>query len=414
MHFTGPLARREFLQAATAATVLGSLGRSLAFAADNLPTGVLRVIEPDAATGSSQAVVVGDVPLVHTAQTQFASTLAYGNSPTVEQLVAGLIAPVAAELEAALARAGSSLDDVVKFNFYLDESLVRQGRPAVLEAVRQWMAARYAGAHKPAVSFVAPSPVGYLSADCIAVRREPIEPGRVIRVEGAAVLPPTNKLYVSGDAATGPLQTATTGTLESLQRTLKFCGLDWSHVVQLKSFVQPLGAVDEVRGAMQSFFGDQPLPVLSFVGWKSSETLPIEIELIAAVPPELGNPSQAKVEYLTPPGMKASPVFSRAARVRSPQTIYVSGLYGDSAAADTQVREVFGRLKQVVESCGGDLDHLAKATYYVTQDDVSKALGAIRPEFYDPARPPAASKAMVTGIARADRSLALDMIAVPR
>jgi len=414
MHFTGRVARREFLQAAAVATAVGSFSNGHARAAEGLPAGVLRVIEPDAASGSSQAVVVGDVPLVHTAQTQFASTLVYGYSPTVEQLISGLVTPVAAELESALARAGSSLDDVVKFNFYLDESLVRHGRPAVLEAVRQWMAARYAGTHKPAITFVAPSPVGYLSADCIAVRRQPVEPGQVVRVEGAAVLPPTNKLYVSGDAGTGNLATATVGTLESLERTLKFCGLDWSHVVQLKSFVQPLDAVAEVRRTMQTFFGDRPLPILSFVGWKSSETVPIEIELIAAVPPELGNPSQANVEYLTPPGMKASPVFSRAARVCSRQTIYTSGLYGESAGADMQVREVFGKLKQIVESCGGDLDHLAKATYYVTQDDVSKALGAIRPEFYDPARPPAASKAMVTGIARADRSLAIDMIAVPR
>jgi len=57
--------------------------------------------------------------------------------------------------------------------------------------------------------------------------------------------------------------------------------------------------------------------------------------------------------------------------------------------------------------------NLAKATYYVSTDATSKALNVLRPNYYDPKRPPAASKALVPGVGREGRTLTLDMIAVP-
>jgi enamine deaminase RidA (YjgF/YER057c/UK114 family) len=313
-------------------------------------------------------------------------------------------------LESQLAGVGSTLDDIVKFNFYLHDY-----DRAFVEAATTWMAEQYAGAYKPAVMFVTPPPMFDTAVDCVAICRKSVEPGKVLRVEGGAVLPPTNKLYISGYAGKGALDEATDGTLVSLQKTLEFCGLDWSHVVQLKSFLQPMSAHGDVRRRIKAFLGTHPTPVLSFVEWKSSETTPIEIELIAAVPPELGNKSADPVEYLTPPGDKASPVFSRVARVRSERTIYTSGLFAEKASDPAgQVREVLTRLKETVEPLGSDLRHLVKATYYVTDDVTSKSLGETRPEFYDPARPPAASKALVRSTCRPEKSISLDMIAVPK
>jgi enamine deaminase RidA (YjgF/YER057c/UK114 family) len=111
--------------------------------------------------------------------------------------------------------------------------------------------------------------------------------------------------------------------------------------------------------------------------------------------------------------MKSSPIFSRVARVSSPTTIYVSNLYAPSSDPAEQVREVFGELKRILEPLDSDLRHLVKATYYITDDETSKALGSIRPEYYDPQRPPAASKALVRGTGRPGKSLTLDMLAVP-
>ena len=56
--------------------------------------------------------------------------------------------------------------------------------------------------------------------------------------------------------------------------------------------------------------------------------------------------------------------------------------------------------------------NLAKATYYVTDDEVSKIHNEVRPKYYDPERPPAASKAMVAGCGDKAR-YAMDLIAVP-
>lgn len=384
--------RRDWLRLAAVAAGSSCFPRRLV-AADRLPTGVVQAVEHDAATGAARAVVVGDVPLAHTGQVSATS-----------------VAAAFDRLDELLRTAGSSLRDAVHLNFYGPAESC--GASLVAEA-----ADRFTTGYRPTVTYAVMAPLDPqrpLAVDAVAVSSKTTEPGRVLRFDGAAVLPPTNKLYVSGDAAAGSLIEATRGTLQSLERTLTYCGLDWSHVVQLKAFMQPIAAAADVRAAMQSFFGDRPVPVLSFVEWRSSEKLPIEIELIAAVPPESGNTNGEPVEYLTPPGMTASPVFSRAARVCSRRTIYVSGLYGNSSDPTEQVRDVLGALQRTVELLGGDLRHLVKATYYVSDDAVSKALGAIRPEFYDPARPPAASKAMIAATGREGRTLTLDMIAVPR
>jgi hypothetical protein len=62
---------------------------------------------------------------------------------------------------------------------------------------------------------------------------------------------------------------------------------------------------------------------------------------------------------------------------------------------------------------GSDLKHLVKATYYVSGDAVSLGLNQLRPRYYDPLRPPAASKAIVPGVGYSSRTLTMDMIAVP-
>ncbi len=71
------------------------------------------------------------------------------------------------------------------------------------------------------------------------------------------------------------------------------------------------------------------------------------------------------------------------------------------------------QLKATLAKAGSDLNHLVKATYYVSSDGTSKALNELRPRYYDPKRPPSASKALVAGVGREGRALALNMIAVP-
>jgi enamine deaminase RidA (YjgF/YER057c/UK114 family) len=353
----------------------------------------VRSVRPDDATGSAAAVVVGAVPLVHTEQML--------PGPGFDDDIPAQFVTVFLRLNATLRVAGSSLDRAVKINFYVADL-------ASVTAVQAALAGKFKGPHKPAVSFVqTPLPGGAaVAADAVAVGK------RVDRAPDFAVLPAGSRVYVAGQAEKGKtLAEATRATLDSLRRSLAGMKLGDEHVVQAKAFLNPMAKVGEVRKAFADFYGAGKVPPLVFVEWGSANS--IEIELIAASP--LPRDKTADVlEFLTPAGMTTPTVYSRVCRVHAPETVYVSGLYsrqaGDGAA---QVTDIFEQFRGLLGETGSDFRHLVKATYYVSDDDASKKLNELRPRYYDPRRPPAASKAPVAGVGRAGRSITIDMIAVP-
>ncbi|HEY8503212.1 MAG TPA: RidA family protein, partial [Gemmataceae bacterium] len=375
----------------------------------------IRYVEPDAETGSSKAVVVGPAPLAHTTQLfpLDAQGKLVGKGRPAEQA-----ARVLDNIALALKEAKSGPERIVKLNVYA-------ARLDVLGEVRKALAERFRGGAKPAVSFVVgalPQPDALVAMDAVAVASP--DPGGAVKLlrsdalakaaagSHVAILPAGPRVYVAGQAEKGAsLADATRRTLASLRATLNHLGLDDSRVVQLKAFVTPMTGADAVRKEMAAFFGERPVPPVVLVEWESS--LPIEIELIAAGKGEPGEKAEA-VEYLTPPGMKASPVFSRVARVNHGTTIYTAGLYGTkSGSGEEQIEEIFAELRRLMKATGSDFRHLAKATYYVSDDEASRKLNELRPKYYDPRRPPAASKAMVPGVGMGGKSITLDMIAVP-
>ena len=212
----------------------------------------------------------------------------------------------------------------------------------------------------------------------------------------------------SARCAAGTLAGSTRATLESLERTLKFLGSERSKIVQIKGFMKPMGDAATVRRVVNEYFQGQE-PPLVLVEWNMPS--PIEIELVAATGP--GTP--AGLRYLTPPGMTSSPVFSRTAIVQGRfETIYTSGLTApEGTPFKDQAAPIFGQLKTIMAATGSDMNHMTKATYYVSNPDANKSLDVIRPTLYDPKRPPAASKAGVAGVIPGQgRGLLLDMIAV--
>jgi enamine deaminase RidA (YjgF/YER057c/UK114 family) len=226
-----------------------------------------------------------------------------------------------------------------------------------------------------------------------------------------AVLPAGSHVYVSGQAGAGKdIRLVTRETMQGLRETLKHLGLNETHVVQVKTFLNPMSAVGDVEKEIANVFGDQPVPPLVFVEWKYD--LPIEIELIASAP-ATKEKAKEPIEFLTLPMAKPSPVYSQIARINYGKLIYISGLYGKSTSkADAQVQEVFAALDQVLAKTGSDSRHLAKATYYVVDEPVTNQLGEFRKKYYDPSRPPAASKAKVSGVGFEGKTITMDMIAV--
>lgn len=362
----------------------------------------------DAKTGIAQAVVVDSAALLHTRQ--FLPVDQFGK--VVGRTFAAQANEVWKRLSAAFSDQELTTAHLVKLN-------VCVANETVAGEFRQFLTERLRGQPAVAVSFVQsrlPKAGAFLGVDAVAVADPSVQTRLVFRVGDAtttrpsATLPPGPRLYVSGQAEKGTdLADATQKTLVSLRKTLQHLDCDLVDVVQVKCFLAPMAEVAATESAIVEFF-PKPAPPCVFVEWQSS--LPIEIELVAAA--KRSSSPREPLEFLTPPGMTASPVFCRVVRVNDPRTIFVSGLYsreiGDGAA---QVNDVFAQLQEILKATGSDLRHLAKATYYVSDNDVSAKLNELRPKFYAPDRPPAASKAQVFGVGMTGRSLTLDMIAVP-
>ena len=353
---------------------------------------------------ASTAVIVEDVPLVHTTQ-----LLPINDAREVVALddAAVQVERVWARLQLVLHEAGSDLNRIAKLNWYV-------AREETAEIVRRSLADRLAAERQPAVSMVVtelPLKDALVAVDAVAAAPINSAGDGVRRTASAAIMPPGSRIYVSGQAEPGTLREATRKTLESLAVTLKHCGRGNQDIVQLKCFLQPIVSVAEVREEIAKYFGAERTPPVSFVEWRSN--LPIEIELVAWGGPAKSN-ANASLEFLTPPAMKASPLFSRVTQIHRGGTIFFSDLAGSAgAAADGQLQDSFEKLRSLLDKTGSDFKHLVKATYYVTNDEASRAHNAIRPKYFDPARPPAASKALVTGTGRPGVRYVMDMIAVP-
>ena len=373
----------------------------------------VRHVRPNRASGGSAAVVVGEgVALVHTRQ------ILPGKDDQDEP--ASQIESVLNGLRLALRAGRTGLDQVVKLHVVVE-------RADLIPMVREAFSKRIPDLDGPAWTVVVgklPRPGALVAVDAVATTKGAPAPGRVIRlaprvfgnsspVAPFAAVSAGRRVFISGQAEPdADLAAATRKTLESLEKTLKHLGMGKEHIVQLKAFYQPHESAEVVERETARFFGEAGAPPLVLVEWKSPASTPIEIELVASAPEPAPEGSEA-VEFLTPPGLSASPVFSRIARVNHGPLIFVSGLVGpEGASGAEQVEGIFADLKAILAEAGSDFRHMAKATYYVADDDSSAALNTLRPRHYDPARPPAASKAAVPGIGLPGRSVEVDMIAV--
>ncbi len=364
--------------------------------------------------GASDAVIVDDVPLIHT--TQFLPLDKSGNIVIPGDLNAQ-INQVFLNISSVLKKAGSNLDQIVKLNIYIRSS-------NLITEVQEQINKRFKSGKKPAVSFVA-GDLGHtdalISMDAIAVSAkisvESVKyflPKNLSSAQGtarAAILPAGPVVYVSGQAVKGELAEATRGTLEQLQATLVSMGLEKRDIVQFKSFLRPMSDLKVVEEEFSNFFKGTTVPPMVNVEWTSKDPV-IEIELIASSV-NAGTKSTQQIDFITPPGMTASPVYCKVTRINFGQKIYISGLYGQiSGNAYSEMESIFTSMGTILKNTGSDFKHLVKATYYVSNDVHSAKLNEIRPKYYDPLRPPAASKAMVKDVGLAQAGVSIDMIGV--
>jgi len=378
----------------------------------------VRYLPLDAPAGMSQAVVVQGLPLVYTRQLLplDGEGKLVGEGSADEQ-----IEQVLTNLEAVLGAAGSGLDKLVRLNVC---ALSHQ----TADRLREQLTGRLDPAVRPAITVVL-TPLAHRKAlvavDAVAVAAATnlrSAPGQAVALErceavagdkdcaDAAVMPPGGVAYLSGQPAKGGLAaSAVTQSLSTLLGRLEQLKLSPAQVVQLKVFLTPATSADAALSEVKKLFPGQLTPPVVFVEWIASA--PVEIELVAQLP--LTDKPAETVEYYNPPEVKPSPAFSRVALVRTERQVYISGLSARAAGdGEAQARDVFAQLESILAATGGDMLHLAKATYYVSDDDGSRGVDILRRELYDPQRPPAASKVTVHAVGHPGRTLTIDMIAV--
>ena len=211
----------------------------------------IRCMGPDANTGSSRAVIVGNVPLIHT--TQILQVAPTGNSDVSKETE-----QVLANLGEVLIAAKSDLDSVIKLNIYL-------AKAEIMPQVQKTLARQFVGPIKPAASFVVgalPETGASVAMDAVALhqtsaaisRRQSMmskQPGSGI--QKSRTLPAGPKVYVSGMADTNSLPEATQKTLEKLIACIGHLGLKKADIVQLKAFLQPMSEVAVVRKEIINF-----------------------------------------------------------------------------------------------------------------------------------------------------------------
>jgi enamine deaminase RidA (YjgF/YER057c/UK114 family) len=366
----------------------------------------------DAPAGTSRVVIVQGLPLVHTRQLL---PLDRDGKLVGEGSVDEQIEQVLTNLEAVLKDCGSSLDRLVRLNVY---ALA----PATVTRVGELLAKRLGLSVRAVItSILTPLPhrQAMVALDAVAAGADGGTSVALKRCEAvagnekcadAAVLPPGGVAYLSGQADEGGLtESAATRSMSNLLKTLGHLKLSPEHVVQLKVFLRPVTSSQDVLREIQKFFPNQTTPPVVFVEWLAA--VPIEIELIAQLP--LSGKANETVEFFTPPEVRPSNTFSRVALVRTERQIYLSGLYARTPSrGEPQAKDVFEQLQAIVAKTGSDMRHLAKATYYVSDDDAARWVDRTRPLVYDPDRPPAASKLMVHGVGMEGRTMTVDMIAV--
>ena len=360
----------------------------------------LKRIQSSAKQGLSQAVVVEGAELVHTTQLLPANSLGVIQGDCTADQTAVLLK----SLETILAKIGASKSSLVKLNIYLTED---SDRSVVISSLNDWLEEK----DLPAVSFVQtrlPNWKAKVAMDAIIASSKTASQSDSHQV---SILPRGDVVYVSGQAEKGDLKQATKKTLESLLRSIQQMQLDRQNIVSYKCFVPSMEQIGIVDAQVAEFFKGESIPAVSHVEWMAGSTHPIEIEMIASAPL---SQSEQSVTYFTPEGMKTSPVYSRVARIHGNKRIYISGLYSTKPGnGEEQTKEIYKTLGSILNQTGSDFKHLAKATYYVSDRDASSQLNKLRPLFYDPKRPPAASKAMVKGVGMQKRSLSIDIIATP-
>lgn len=371
----------------------------------------LEYVVPEGGPASARATVVAGYPLVYTRQVlpvdedgEIAADSAKEQCERALDNLSSLLSGVGSGLDSLvqLHVSGDSPETLDTFCEQLEQALPEAVRPAITRVVTPLpMPQAKVGVDAVAVGAERGSAVEWINSGAIAGASDSAD---------AAVMPPGGVVYFSGRAERGEPAEAADKALSALWEMMDQLQVSSSDIVRLRVYADSQATAEAARRAIRRRFGDSNSPPATFAEWMASA--PVEIEMVAALPPEAQRGGEL-VRYYNPPDTDPSPNFSRVVVVQGGRQILVSGLVArEPGEGESQVRDIFAQLEELLGNTGSDMEHLAKAHYYVSDDEGSSALDRLRREYFHPQRPPAASKAMVHGVGHAERSVEIDMVAV--
>jgi hypothetical protein len=228
----------------------------------------------------------------------------------------------------------------------------------------------------------------------------------------ASILPAGPRIYFSGKAGRGKAAETAQALLNETKALMDFVQTTPGQIVHLTVLMKEISAAAEVEETLREYFGGK-CPPLAFLERYAGEGA-MEIEALA-VGAAADSSRSAQIEHLTPPHLRASPMFSQITRVNRGGSIFTSGAYGDgSENAEAQAAAIFASLKDRIVAGGGSFNHLAKAIYHITGREAAVGMDKLRAQVYQPGRAPAASRNTLRDVGQPGAVMMVDLIGVVR
>src|SRR5262249_39730680 len=231
----------------------------------------------------------------------------------------------------------------------------------------------------------------------------PLEGAQVV-IEAIAVAKretnPLGLVFIAGQASPNLEKTAT-----DLKTALAGSGSTASDVLQATCLCGSLDAYTAVRETISSAFPRATLDIVQLQ--RAPNRSLVECEAVA----RLSHKIAAPVEFLNPPGLTASPNYSQLALVSAPRLTF-TGAQLSYGYQDSDARLAFQRLAKVLDQGGSSIKDVAVTHLYPLSASLAEQVRRTRFEFFDKARPPAATMQPFEGLPAMEAGFALDVIAI--
>ncbi len=176
-------------------------------------------------------------------------------------------------------------------------------------------------------------------------------------------------------------------------------------VVRVTCFASSLDEAPLLRQRLRQSFPQ------AAVGYVQVQRAPVrsvaECEAVVRLRKPVGSP----LKLVNPPGLPQSPAYSQMALVGAPRVAF-SGAQIAFGYEEKDARLAFQRLEKALEGVQARLADVAVANIYPLSTAITETVRRIRFDFFDRARPPAATMLTFEGLPSLDGAFAIDVLAV--